>query len=403
MCEKALTVTQLRRLQDQVVRGRRVLLRVDFNVPLQDGVVLDDGRIRAALPTLRYLLERDAVIAVASHLGRPQGVDEALRLKPLAKRLAELLECPVVALDDCVGPSVQAAIASLDPGSVALLENLRFHPEEKKDDDGFARSLAEPFDLFVQDAFGSLHRAHASTQAITKFLPACAGLLVQREVETLGRLINDPEHPFVAVIGGKKAQEKIGGLFDLLNHVDVFLIGGGVAFTFLATKKISVGNSLVAEEWVAEARRFVKAAYEQGAAIVLPTDVQITQALVPEVESVIAKANKIPDGWMGVDIGPETTHDFRRRLREAKTIFWAGPLGACEYPPFNKGTVEIAKAVAESDAFVVVGGGETCAAFAQAGVDDDRVFVSTGGGAALEFAGGKTLPGLEALRNRNDN
>lgn len=379
------------------------MLRVDFNVPLRDGVVLDDGRIRSALPTFQYLLERDAIIVAAAHLGRPKGVDAALRLKPLARRLSELLDRRVVALGDCVGPAVQDAVARLDPGSVVLLENLRFHPEEKKDDDDFARSLAEPFDLFVQDAFGSLHRAHASTHAITQFLPACAGLLVQREVETLSQLIDDPQHPFVAVIGGKKAQEKIGGLFDLLTHADLFLIGGGVAFTFLATKKISVGNSLVAEEWVEEARRFVKAAYAQGAAVVLPIDVQIAAALAPEAESAIAKANKIPDGWMGVDIGPETTHDFRRRLREAKTIFWAGPLGACEYPPFDKGTVEIAKAVAESDAFVVVGGGETGAAFAQAGVESDRVFISTGGGAALEFAGGKTLPGLEALQSRDDN
>lgn len=386
-------------LQDQQVDGRRVLVRVDFNVPLKDGEVLDDGRIKSALPTIQYLLERNAKVALASHLGRPKGVDESLRLKPVAERLGQLLNQPVHSASDCIGSEVEDQVASLGAGDVIVLDNLRFHDEEKKNDAEFAKALAKPFELFVQDAFGSVHRAHASTEAITEQLPACAGLLVQKEMEALSRLVESPEHPYKVIIGGKKAQEKIGGLFGLLNHADEFLIGGGVAYTFLINKRVTVGNSIVAEEWKDEAKRFVEEAYHKGAAVILPKDFQITQELKENPESVIVPWNKIPDGWMGVDIGPETTHDFRKRLREAKTVFWAGPLGAFEFPPFNSGTLEIAKAVAESNAFVVVGGGESGAAFAQAGLSPDNVFVSTGGGASLEYASGKPLPGIEALKS----
>jgi len=387
-------------LQDQQIDGRRVLVRVDFNVPLKEGDVLDDGRIRSALPTIQYLLEKNAVVALASHLGRPKGVDEALRLKPVAERLGELLGRPVHSASDCIGAEVEDQVSNLSSGDVIVLDNLRFHEAEKKNDPEFAKALAKPFELFVQDAFGSLHRAHASTDAITKALPSCAGLLVQKEMESLSRLVEAPEHPYKVIIGGKKAQEKIGGLFGLLDHADEFLIGGGIAYTFLVNKRISVGNSIVAEAWRDEAKRFVEEAYHKGASVILPKDVQITQELKENPESMITLVNKIPDGWEGVDIGPETTKDFRRRLKEAKTIFWAGPLGAFEFPPFNKGTLEIAKAVAESDAFVVVGGGESGAAFAQAGLSPDNVFVSTGGGAALEYASGKPLPGLEALKDK---
>lgn len=397
MCLKGMSL-RLQRLQGQNVSKRRVLVRVDFNVPLQNGDVLDDGRIRAALPTLEYLLEHNASVALASHLGRPQGVDEGLRLAPVAHALARCLQRPVCTASDCIGSEVEQKMAALGEGEVLLLENLRFHPEEKKNDSKFAAQLAAPFDVFVQDAFGVLHRAHASTDGIAQHLPACAGLLVQKEVAALQRLTQNPEHPFVAVIGGKKAEEKIGGLFGLLAHVDQFLIGGGVAYTFLVNRNLCVGNSIVAEEWVEEAKRFTEAAYQKGATVILPKDVQLTQALSDDPEAVICPINKIPEGWMAVDIGPETAKDFKRRLKAAKTVFWAGPLGAFEYPPFHKGTLEIAKALAASSAFVVVGGGETGAAFARAGVAAENVFVSTGGGASLAFVSGKTLPGLEALK-----
>jgi len=380
------------------VSKRRVLVRVDFNVPLQAGRVLDDGRIRAALPTIEYLLEHDASVALASHLGRPKGVDDRLRLTPVAKALTRLLDCPVRTASDCIGIEVEQALDALKGGQVLLLENLRFHPQEKKNEPDFSKQLAAPFDLFVQDAFGVLHRAHASTQGITRHVPACAGFLVQKEVAALEQLTHHPRHPFVAVIGGKKAEEKIGGLFGLLAHVDQFLIGGGVAYTFLLNRNLSVGNSIVAKDWIQEAKRFIESAYQKGATVVLPKDAQLTQALSDAPEAVICPINKIPEGWMGVDIGHETTKDFKSRLKAAKTVFWAGPLGAFEFPPFNKGTIEIAKTLAASKAFVVVGGGESGAAFAQAGVRAENVFVSTGGGASLAFVGGKSLPGLEALK-----
>jgi len=396
--EGRLDLQTLRRVQDQDVAGRRVLVRVDFNVPFKRGEVLDDGRIRAALPTIKFLLEQRASVTLVSHLGRPQGCDEALRMTPVAVRLSELLQRPVNTVQDCVGQPVTDGVTELEPGHVLLLENVRFHPQEKKDDDAFARSLAAPFEVFVQEAFGACHRAHASTHAIAQHLPACAGLLVQREVDALSKLVVAPEHPFIVIVGGKKAEEKIGGLFGLLRHADLFLIGGGVAYTFLTTRGLEVGNSIVAQDWISEAKRFVKTVYERGAAIVLPRDVQLTQRLEEHPEVAIVPVEKIPTGWMGMDIGPLTTHDFRKRIRTAKTIFWAGPLGAFEYPPFDKGTVEIAKAVAESRAFVVVGGGETGAAFRQAGIECEHVFVSTGGGAALAFVSGKPMPGLDVLQ-----
>ena len=388
----------LRRLQDQQVSQRRVLARVDFNVPFKQGRVLDDGRIRSVLPTLKYLLEKNAAVALISHLGRPKGVDDSLRMKPVAERLSQLLGRPVHALPDCIGPSVRQSVERMKPGEVLLLENLRFHPQETKNDPAFAHALAEPFELFVQDAFGSVHRAHASTHAIAQCLPSCAGMLVQAEVESLNRLVDQPLHPFVAVIGGKKAEEKVGGLFGLLDRVDQFLIGGGVGNTFLAGKPVALGTSFYDADWVQEARRFMQEAYQRGAAVILPTDVQLTQALTSQPEAVIAPSHKIPDGWMAVDIGPQTAKEFKARIRTAKTLFWAGPLGAFEYPPFDKGTVEVAKAVADSGAFAVVGGGETAAAYAQAKVRGDNVFISTGGGASLEFVSGMSLPGLEVLR-----
>ncbi len=393
-----MTPDSLRRLQDMDVRDKRVLVRVDFNVPLQDGAVLDDGRVRASLPTVRELLDRGATVALCSHLGRPKGVDDRLRLAPVAERLGKLLGQSVQALPDCVGDEVAAAVRSMEPGEVALLENLRFHPGEKQDDPEFARQLAEPFDLFVQDAFGSVHRAHASTHAVTQHLPSAAGLLIQQEVEQLGKLIDDPAHPFVALVGGKKAEEKVGGLFDLLGRVDTFLIGGGVAFTFLAARGASVGRSIVADDLMEEAKRFVKAAYERGATVVLPSDVQAAERLEEGVRPAITRADRIPDDLAGFDIGPETARDFRRRLQGAETVFWAGPMGAFEFAPFDKGTLELARAVADSGAFAVIGGGETGAAFARAGIESERVYVSTGGGASVEFVGRGTLPGLEVLK-----
>ncbi|HIC95068.1 TPA: phosphoglycerate kinase [Candidatus Bipolaricaulota bacterium] len=389
---------ELRGVRDLEVEGKRVLVRVDFNVPLREGRVADDRRIREALPTINYLIEHRARVILVSHLGRPKGrVVEELRLDPVAERLGELLRREVKKLPDCIGPEVEKAIAEMEPGEVVLLENLRFHPGEEENDPRFAQALARLAEFFVNDAFATAHRKHASNYGVAKLLPSAAGLLMEREIGVLSKIRDAPDHPFVALIGGKKAEDKLGVLFDLLGKVDTFLIGGGVAFTFLKAKGYDVGGSIVDEARLEEVKRFAAEAYRRGATVVLPQDVVVAEEFSPEAESAIAPVEKIPSGWMGLDIGPETAREFRRRVREAKTILWTGPLGAFELPQFVEGTKAVAEAVAESPAFSVIGGGETAEAVAAFGLAEKMGYISTGGGATLHFLRGKELPGVELL------
>jgi len=389
----------LRTVRDLEVGGKWVLVRTDFNVPLQEGRVANDKRIRAALPTINYLIEQGAKAILASHLDRPKGrVVEELRLDPVARRLSELLDRSVSKLDDSVGPQVEAAVAEMAPGDIILLENLRFHEGEEQNDPQFAQALARLADLFVNDAFGTAHRRHASNCGVAQLLPAVAGLLMEREIEVLSRVRDDPEHPFVAIIGGKKAEDKIGVLFDLLSKVDIFLIGGGVAFTFLKVRGLNTGNSIVAEAMMKEAKEFVEEAYRRGATVLLPQDVRAAQRFSPEAEAVIVEVGKIPQGWMGLDIGPQTAREFRRRVREAGTILWTGPLGAFELPQFIEGTKAVAEAVAAAPGFTVIGGGETAEVIEELGLAERIDHVSTGGGACLHLLRGKELPAVEELQ-----
>lgn len=391
---------RLRCVQDVAVEGKKVVVRVDYNVPLADGRVADDSRIRASLPTLKNILERGGKPILLSHLGRPEGkVVTALCLDPVAASLRELLGSPVNKLDTCVGDEVVQAIEEWEPGSVILLENVRFFPEETANEAGFARKLAGLGDVFVNDAFATLHRAHASTLGIADYLPSYAGFLVQKEIEALARLTDNPEHPYVAIIGGKKARSKLGTLRDLVDRVDAILIGGGVAFTFLHAQGHNVGSSIVDESLFDEILLISEKAEEKGVPIVLPTDAVVAAELSDSAETAVVRIDDIPSDGIGLDIGPETIALFREKIAAARTIMWAGPMGAFEFDPFVAGTREIGQALAESDAFTVVGGGETGEAVKKLGVVEGISRISTGGGACLALLRGKSLPALEALRD----
>jgi phosphoglycerate kinase len=396
-------------IRDVDPKGKRVFVRVDFNVPLKDGAITDDTRIRAALPTIRDLLERRASVILASHLGRPKGqVKPDLSLAPVARRLEELLGRPVTMASDCIGPEVEAAAAAMKPGGVMLLENLRFHPEEEKGDEGFAKQLASLADIYVNDAFGAAHRAHASTTVIAKLLPAVAGLLVEKEVEVLSRLLENPERPYVAILGGVKA--KIGVLGNLMRKVDALIIGGGQAYTFLKAKGFDIGKSVFDEEAFDLAKKIVAETASGTPKLVLPVDVVVTtpdgvefKPSIKLVEGAPLKtvaANAIPSDMMGVDIGPETRKLFSEEIGRAKCVVWNGPLGITEIPEMAEGTRAVAQAVAESGAYSVIGGGDVVAAVEQAGLADRMSHVCTGGGASLEFLEGKELPGIAALEDR---
>jgi phosphoglycerate kinase len=388
----------LHRVQDASVEGKTVLIRVDYNVPLKDGCIADDARIRASLPTLTNLLERGAKLVLLSHLGRPEGraVPE-LRLDRISARLEALLERPVYKLDDCIGEEISSRVKQRESGDVFLLENVRFHPEETENDPKFARQLADLADLFVNEAFATLHRAHASTLGVTDFLPSYAGLLIQKEIEALSRLIDNPTRPYIAIVGGSKAESKIGVLQDLINRVNAVLIGGGVAFTLLRAKGYSVGDSLVDESRLEEIAALFKKATEKEVSILLPKDVIAARRAEASAETAVFPAECIPPGWIGLDIGPETIRQFRTEIDKANTVVWTGPLGAFELPPFSRGTEAIAEALAHSEAFTVIGGGETGEAVAKTGFAKDISYISTGGGACLALLRGKTLPALDAL------
>jgi phosphoglycerate kinase len=378
--------------------GRRVFVRADLNAPLEGGAVSDDTRLRAVLPTLRFAFDQGAAVVLASHLGRPKGgPDPKLSLKPVAERMGALLERPVPLAPDCVGEATRAQAQGLNAGEVLLLENLRFHPEEEKNDDGFARQLAELADCYVDDAFAAAHRAHASIEAITRHLqPAAAGLLMQQELSALGRILDAPARPLVAVLGGAKVSDKVALVEHLIGKVDALVIGGGMAFTFLRALGHAVGRSLVEPDRIETARAALEAARRRGVQLTLPVDVIVADG----VDSAAGRAvgiREIPETQMGLDIGPRTVERFTAVLATAKTIVWNGPMGVFEKPPFAAGTVAVARAVAGAPAFSVIGGGDTIAAVNAAGVSDKIGYISTAGGAFLEFLEGRTLPGVAAL------
>jgi phosphoglycerate kinase len=385
-------------VRDVDVRDKRVLVRVDFNVPLAEGKVTDDTRIRAALPTIRYLINHGARVILMSHLGRPKGqVKEELLMAPVAARLSELLSQPVLTADDCIGPQVQALVKELESGRVLLLENTRFHPEERENDPEFARALASLAEVFVNDAFGAVHRAHASTEGVTHYLPAVAGFLLEKEIGFLGKALESPERPFVAILGGAKISDKIGVIENLLDKVDVLLIGGGMANTFFKAQGYDVGESLVEDGSLDTAREMLA---KSGGKLVLPVDVVVADAFAADAQSKIVGVDAVPAGWRILDVGPETVALFQDKLAGAKTVVWNGPMGVFEFPKFATGTVEIAKSLAKLDAMTIIGGGDSVAAVYQAGLADKMTHISTGGGASLEFLEGKTLPGVAALADK---
>jgi phosphoglycerate kinase len=381
------------------LQGRRVFVRADFNVPIEDGKVTDDLRITATVPTLQLLRDRGAALVVASHLGRPEGQPrEDLRMDPVAARLEEAGGFPVRKLDEVTGPAVEEACSGLKPGEVILLENLRFDPGEEANERSFAEELAGLADVYVDDAFGAAHRAHASVVGVAELLPNAAGLLMQREVEVLTRLVQDPDEPFVAVLGGVKVSDKLEVVGALLERVDALLVGGAMAFTFLAAEGAEVGDSLVEEDQIEPVARARDRAQERGVLIVLPEDVVVAPEPSLEARTETVPANRIPKGLKGLDVGPRTVEEFTRVLADARTVFWNGPMGVFELEPFSRGTRGMAQAIAGIDAFTVVGGGDSLAAIRRLGFEDQVDHLSTGGGASLEFLEGKDLPGVAVLR-----
>jgi phosphoglycerate kinase len=389
-----------RTVRDVNVEGRRVFVRADLNVPIEDGRITDDTRIRASLPTIVYLLERDASVILASHLGRPKGkVNDALRMKPIADRLSQLLGRPVRMTGDALGPGVQVAVDKLRPGDLLLLENLRFHAAEEANDPDFAKALASLADLYVNDAFGAAHRAHASTEGITHHLPAVAGLLMEREVDALSKLLHRPPRPFHAVIGGAKISGKLEVIEALLSRCQAVLLGGGMANTFLAARGLELGKSLVEADQLENAGRTMAEARRKRVRLMLPTDAVIAPQIHHRARTQVVAVDAVPKDQMIVDIGPETRKAYTEHLAKAKTIFWNGPMGVFEVPQFAEGTNAIARTLARRSAatITVVGGGDSVAAVEQLGLADKMTHVSTGGGASLEFLEGKTLPGVAAL------
>jgi 3-phosphoglycerate kinase len=385
------------------VNGKRVLTRVDFNVPQDENLTItDDTRIRASLPTIKYILEHGGKAILMSHLGRPKGKkNEKYSLAPVAKRLGELLGKNVIFAKDCIGADAESAVNSLKNGDVALLENVRFYAEEEKNDPEFSKKLAKLGDLYCNDAFGSAHRAHASTEGVAKYIsPAVSGFLMQKELDFLGKALTTPERPFIAILGGAKISSKIGVIQNLLPKVDALLIGGGMAYTFFKAQGWNIGDSLLEQETVAVAAEILKTVKEKKYKFLLPSDTVVADKFDAAANTKIVNSNEIPNGWQGVDIGPKTVELFKAEIKKAKTIVWNGPLGVFEMDPFAKGTNEIAKTLGESNAVTIIGGGDSIAALEKAGCIDKMSHVSTGGGASLEFLEGKVLPGVAALTDK---
>ena len=389
-------------IEDINVSGKKVLVRCDFNVPLDaDKNITDETRINAALPTIRYLLDKGAAVILCSHLGRPKGeFNMKYSLAPVAKRLSEKLGFEVKLASDVIGESAKKLAAEVKPGEAILLENLRFHAEEEKNDPAFAKELASMADVFVNDAFGTAHRAHASTEGVTHYLPSVAGYLIGKELDVMGKALTNPVRPFVAILGGAKVKDKIGVITNLIDKVDALLIGGGMAYTFIKAQGGEVGNSLLDEERIGLAKELMDKAAAKGVKLILPVDNVIGDAFDNDCHQQVVESGKIPEGWEGLDIGPKTCEQFAEVIRTAKTVVWNGPMGVFEMPNFAKGTIAVAKALAESDAISIIGGGDSAAAIEQLGFADKVTHISTGGGASLEFLEGKVLPGIAALEDK---
>ena len=413
-------------VKDVDVKGKKVLLRCDFNVPMADGAITDDKRIVAALPTIRYLLEHGAAVIACSHMGKPnatfesyvkkqteKGKDPAtlteeswkrslakLSLAPVAQRLSQLLGQEVIFAHDVVGEDAMAKAAALKPGQILLLENTRFEKGETKNDPEFAKKLASMADLYVSDAFGAVHRAHASTAGVAAYLPAVSGFLIQKELEVLGGALADPKRPLVAILGGSKVSSKIGVINNLLEIADTIIIGGGMAYTFSAAQGGKVGDSLLEADWEQYANDMVKKAADKGVKLLLPVDTVIADAFAPDAGHKVVKAGQIPDGWQGLDIGPETVKLYCDAVADAGTVIWNGPMGVFEFPAFAVGTKAVAEALSKTNAITIIGGGDSAAAVQQLGYADKMTHISTGGGASLEFMEGKELPGVACLLDK---
>jgi phosphoglycerate kinase len=389
-------------LRDDELRGKRVLVRVDFNVPMdKQGNITDDMRIRSSLPTIRYLMERGARTLLVSHLGRPEGVTESLRMDPIALRLEELLGSKVLKLDDCVGDAVAAAVSNLKDGAVAMLENVRFHAGEEKNDAGFAQELAALADVYVNDAFGTAHRAHASTEGVARILPGVCGFLIQKELEIMGRSLDAPRRPFVAIIGGAKVSTKIMVIRNLARKVDTLIIGGGMIYTFLKARGVPVGKSLVEDKFLGQAAEiWAELSAMPHLKLIAPVDTVVAAELSEAAPAEVVSIDRIPADRMGVDIGPETLRLCREAIGSAGTVIWNGPVGVFEIAPFARGTNEIAQALASCGAVTIIGGGDSASAAEQAGVADRITHISTGGGASLEYLEGRELPGIAILQEK---
>ena len=390
-------------IEDIDVSGKKVLVRVDFNVPLdENGNITDETRIKAALPTIKYLLEHNAAVILCSHLGRPKGeFNMKYSLAPVAKRLKEIFgEDKVVFASDVIGESAKKAVSELKPGNIVLLENLRFHKEEEKNDPDFAKALASYADIYVNDAFGTAHRAHASTAGVADYLPAAAGFLIGKELSIMGKALDNPERPFVAILGGRKVSDKIGVINNLLEKVDTLIIGGAMSYTFFKAMGLNIGNSLVEEDKLELAKQLLAKAEAKGIKMLLPVDCVLADDFNADAKMLTVDYDKIPDGWEGMDIGPKTRELYAQAIKPAKTVIWNGPMGVFEFPRFAEGTKAVAKALSECTGTTIIGGGDSAAAVEQLGFADKITHISTGGGASLEFLEGLELPGVAALNDK---
>ncbi|WP_027417108.1 phosphoglycerate kinase [Aneurinibacillus terranovensis] len=388
-------------IRDVDVKGKRVFCRFDFNVPMENGRITDDTRIRAALPTIQYLMEHGARIIMASHLGRPKGkVVEEMRLNAVADRLAKLIGRDVIKLDEVYSDNVRDAVNKLADGDALLLENVRFHPGEEKNDEELSKQFASLADLFVNDAFGTAHRAHASTAGIAQYVESVAGFLMEKEIEFMGKALSNPERPFTAIIGGAKVKDKIGVIENLLEKVDTLIVGGGLSNTFIKAEGYDVGNSLLEEEKVDLAKSFMEKAKNKGVTFLIPVDVVVADAFSNDADTKVVDVNAIPEGWQALDIGPKTVERYRAAIVTSKTVIWNGPMGVFEMDAFAKGTNEIAQALKEVKGTTIIGGGDSVAAVEKAGVAEAMSHISTGGGASLEFMEGKELPGVAVLADK---
>ncbi len=388
-------------MKDVDVKGKRVFVRVDFNVPMEDGNITDDTRIRAAIPTITDLVNRGAKVILASHLGRPKGeVKEEFRLTAVGKRLSELMNQQVTKLDESIGETVESTVEQMQDGDIVLLENVRFHKGEEKNDEELSKSFAKLADLYVNDAFGAAHRAHASTEGIAKYIPAVSGLLMEKELEVLGKALSNPERPFTAIIGGAKVKDKIGVIENLLDKVDHLIIGGGLSFTFIKAQGHSIGKSLLEEDKIELARGFIEKAKEKGVQLHMPIDAVVANEFSKDAETKVVDIDNIPEEWMGLDIGPKTAEKYSEVIKQSKLIIWNGPMGVFEMEKFENGTKTVANAMAETEGYTIIGGGDSAAAVEKFNVAQEMDHISTGGGASLELMEGKQLPGIVALNDK---